>query len=74
MKGDENMKTYITVTNAAGTEINFDAAVNLMDDEIREQLHAEGYETEQEFFTAYEKAHEAKYGEPWELSKANPVY
>lgn len=30
--------------------------------------------TEQEFFTAYEKAHEAKFGEAWELSKPNPCY
>ena len=62
------------VLNNHGREIDFEAAVQLMDDEIREALHAEGYETEQEFFAAYEKAHEAKYGEEWELSKANPVW
>lgn len=62
------------VTNINGVEINFEAAVELMDEEIREQLHIEGYETEQEFFTAYEKAHAEKYGEEWELSKENPVY
>jgi hypothetical protein len=64
-----------TVTNTNGKEIEFEAAVNLMDDEIRETLANDGNErTEQEFFSAYEKAHEAKYGEEWELSKANPVW
>lgn len=63
------------VINQEGKEIDFDAAVALMDDEIREQIHDELAPcTEQEFFSAYEKAHAAKYGEPWELSKVNPVY
>ena len=62
------------VTNENGILIDFDAAVQMMDDDIREQLHAEGYETEQKFFTAYERAHEEKFGEPWELSKQNPTW
>lgn len=53
----------------------WDAIVNMMDDDLREQLHMElcpcGY---QEFFSAYEKAHEKKFGEVWELSKDNPVW
>ena len=62
------------VINNYGTEIDFDAAVNLMDDEIRETIHSELVPcTEQEFFSAYEKAHAAKYGEEWEFSKENPV-
>lgn len=64
----------MTVKNINGTAINFEAAIELMDDEIREQLHAEGFETEQEFFTSYEAAHLAKYGEPWVLSDEHPVY
>jgi hypothetical protein len=56
-----------------GKEIDFEVAVGFMDDEIREELHNVGFETEQEFFTAYEKAHLEKYGE-CELSKANPVF
>ena len=64
----------MTVKNMNNTEVEFDAAVNLMDDEIREELAMEGYETEQDFFRAYEIAHELKYGEEWELSKANPVW
>ena len=65
----------ITVINKSGTEINWDAAIMLMDEDIRETLHNEMAPcTEQEFFAAYEIAHEAKYGEEWELSKANPCY
>ena len=63
------------VINMNGTEINYEAAVMLMDDEIRESLHFEIAPcTEQEFFTAYEKAHAEKCGEEWELSKENPCY
>jgi hypothetical protein len=63
------------VTNKNGYELDFDTAVNLMDEEIREQLHNNLAPcTTQEFFTTYEKAHEAKYGEEWELSKANPTW
>ena len=63
------------VINMNGTEINYEAAVELMDDEIREELNSELSPcTEQEFFTAYAKAHAEKYGEEWELSKENPCY
>ena len=63
------------VINMNGTEIDYDAAVELMDDEICESLNFEIAPcTEQEFFTAYEKAHAEKYGEEWELSKENPCY
>lgn len=65
----------MTIINKNGTEINFDAAVELMDDEIREQLADKLAPcSEQEFFSAYETAHAEKYGEEWELSKANPVF
>lgn len=56
-------------------KIPFQLATVLMDDEIREQLHNTIAPcSAQEFFSAYEKAHEQKYGEQWELSKANPVF
>ena len=61
------------VINTNGKEVDFDAAVALMDDDLREAI-AGTVDTYQEFFAAYEKAHEAKFGEPWELSKANPVW
>lgn len=63
------------VTNKNGTEIYFDSAVELMDDEIREELHYMLAPcTEQEFFSAYEYAHAQKFGAEWELSKANPTW
>ena len=63
------------VINMNGTKINYESAVELMDDEICESLNFELAPcTEQEFFTAYEKAHAEKYGEEWELSKENPCY
>ena len=65
----------MTVINANGIEINYEEAVELMDDELREQIADDIAPcTEQDFFTAYESAHAAKYGEEWELSKSNPCY
>lgn len=62
------------VTNSNGKVLDFDAAVNLMDDDIREQLvNQQDWQSEQEFFTAYEQSHAAKHGD-WELSKSNPVW
>lgn len=63
------------VTNMNGTEIYYNAAVLLMDDEIRETLHKDLAPcTDQDFFSAYEKAHLKKYGEVWILSQADPTY
>lgn len=63
------------VTNFWDVEIDFDAAVALVDDDIREEIAKELAPcTEQEFFDAYCKAHEDKYGEEWELAKRNPCY
>ena len=64
----------MTIRNQYGVVIDFDTAVNMMDDAIREQLHAEGIDTEQEFFDAYAAAHLDKFGAAWELDKPNPVY
>lgn len=67
------MKT--TVKNEWGIEIDFDTAVNLMDEDIRETLNYKMAPcTDQEFFDAYIKAHEEKFGEVWELAKKNPCY
>lgn len=44
-----------------GTQVLFDAAVALMDDEIRERLHGDGIENPQAFVDAYIAAHAAKY-------------
>ena len=43
-------------------EFDFDAARNLMDDELCEQIHGT-VETEQDFIDAYAKAHAHKYGD-----------
>ena len=65
----------MNVTNSNGTKIDFESAVEGMADEIRESLNLELAPcTDQEFFTAYEKAHAEKFGEEWELSKSNPVW
>ena len=63
------------VINKNGLELNFDAAVPHMDEELLEILYEELSQcTEQEFFTAYEHAHARKYGEEWFLSSANPCW
>ena len=46
----------------------YDAAVNMMDDEIREELHRDMVPcTDEEFLEAYMKAHKVKYGEDFEI-------
>lgn len=61
------------VINEYGVEIDFDFAVGAMDDDIREELHAELAPcTDQEFFSAYCKAHAEKYNEEFEFAKKNP--
>ena len=51
-----------------GNLVDFDAAVNMMDDEIRENLHNElAPRTDQEFMDAYAEAHEAKFNERFEI-------
>ena len=46
-----------------GNDVNFEAAANLMDDELREELHMELAPcSEQEFFDAYAMAHAEKFG------------
>lgn len=56
--------------NLNGKTIDFDSAVNLMDDEIREDLHNKMAPcTDQEFLDAYAKAHADKYdGEEFEVN------
>ena len=48
--------------------MSYEAAVNLMDDELRELLHANLAPcSEQEFFDAYLDAHCVKYGEEFRI-------
>ena len=52
-----------------GYMVDFDEAVNLMDDEIIEAVHADIAPcTDQEFMDEYVKRHEAKYGETFEIN------
>lgn len=47
-----------------GNEIDFEGAVNLMDDELREQVSAEMAPcTDQDFIDRYAYLHEQKFGE-----------
>lgn len=63
------------VRNLNGVLLDYDSAVNYMDDELRVVLHDELAPcSEQEFFTAYEKEYLANTGEIWEFSKSNPQF
>ena len=69
------MSNEQNVINQYGKELNFDSAVNLMDDDIREQIHNDMTPcTNQVFFDAYVKAHAKKFGEDWVLDDQNPVW
>lgn len=49
--------------------VDFEEAVNLMDDEIREEVHRKMAPcSEQEFMDAYAKAHHEKYGEEFKVN------
>lgn len=55
------MRTYVEIN---GCEIDFNAAVNLMDNEIREQLHDTMSPcSDQDFIDAYMTAHLDKHGD-----------
>ena len=63
------------VMNLSGTEIIWESAFELMDNDLCNEIAAKMSPcTEQEYFTEYERLHRLKYGEIWELSKANPQY
>lgn len=52
-----------------GREVDYDAAVNLMDNEIREELHSEIAPcTNQEFINAYIERHRQKFSEEFVVS------
>jgi len=69
------MNKHTTVTNEFGKELDYEAAVTLMDDDIREELHMQLAPcTDQQFFDAYTKAYKEKFGEDWELTKVNPQW
>lgn len=58
----ERKETEMSVKDYYGNDVNFEAAVELMDKDICEQLHDQMAPcTEQEFFDAYAKAHAEKF-------------
>ena len=64
-----------TVVNSWGTAVQFNVAVQMMDDDIRERLNMDIAPcTQQAFFNAYAEEHEKVFGEEWELNKEHPVY
>ena len=66
---------YGKVVNGYGVLVDFDVAMQLTDDDLREEIHRELAPcSEQEFFDEYAKRQEEKFGEVWELEKENPQY
>lgn len=58
------MASTIFVKNEDGTEIDFNVAVVLMDDDIREQIHNENPNlTPQEFYDEYVSRHYEEFDE-----------
>jgi hypothetical protein len=63
------------IINENGHEIDYDAAVNLMDDDLREEVHSEIAPcSEADFFRAYCERHRQMHGEEFEPNKRNPVW
>ena len=62
------------VVNSHGRCIDFEAAIELMDDELWEMLAREDHGSNQQFFDAYCKAHLQKFGKIFEPDKPNPVW
>lgn len=69
MMTNEERKQIAYVQDEDGRTVNYAAAVELMDDDLREQLHREMAPcTNQEFYDAYVKAHAEKYnGEKFQI-------
>lgn len=60
------------ITNSYGIVLDFDAVGYEMDDDICKELRGK-FNTEQEFFDAYCAAHEAMFGEEFELDRDLPA-
>jgi hypothetical protein len=65
---ETEQKKMSKVVDWDGREIDFDTAVALMDDDIREELHEELSPcTAQRFFNAYLEQHYADFGEEFRV-------
>ena len=61
------------IINQYGEEFFFEATIDSMDDDLREELHAEFAPcTDQTFFDKYAEAHLEKFGEEWIWNTQNP--
>ena len=61
------MNVILTV-NGYDRKVDFDACVNMMDDDLREQVHCELAPcTDQAFLDRYCQLHEKKYGEEFQI-------
>lgn len=63
------------VINCNGVAVKYEAAVMLMDDDLREELHSRLAPcSEQKFFSAYETEHEKRFGSVWVCSRAKGAW
>lgn len=63
------------VINSYGKVVDYKLAVSFMDDEIREQLHADLVPcSNQDFFNAYAKRHKDTFDEEWIADSENPMW
>jgi hypothetical protein len=63
------------ITNEAGDEIDFDVAVQYMDDDVRERVHSDVAPcSEDAFWIAYCAAHRERFSEEFFLNTHNPVW
>jgi hypothetical protein len=60
------------ITNSYGIVFDFDTVVYEMDEDILDDLRGK-FNTEQELFDAYCAAHEAMFGEEFELDRDLPA-
>ena len=72
------MENSAIVINPEGYALDFGAACMYMDRdivaEIDYMINSDKCSGEQWFFDAYCRLHAEKFGETWELAKANPVW
>lgn len=62
------MSKVILYFNGFDHEVDYDACVNMMDDDLREQIHEEMAPcTDQEFLNRYCQLHEKKFGEEFRI-------
>ena len=61
------------IRNQHGVEIDLNAAMELMDRDIMEEIDGLA-DTDEEYFRLYCKKHLEKFGEEFEADKENPVW